>query len=162
MGRPLFGGTTGNAVAYDAAGAYQGEPTGVLRTIGDGLSVRVDITGPEAFSVPGDDLFAVLDDTITAMTAAPDQLGGSLDRIDAVSKQMLSALADVGTRYGRVEGAQRTLADATLDNTAALSEVENVDIAKAVVDLQLQEVAYQAALGATARVMQPSLLDFLR
>ncbi len=162
LGRPLFGGTTGSAAAYDAAGTYGGEPTGVVRTIGAGLTVRVDITGPEAFSVGGDDLFAVLDDTIAAMTGAPDQLGGSLDRIDAVSKQMLSALADVGTRYGRVEGAQRTLADATLGNTAALSEVENVDIAKAVVDLQLQEVAYQSALGATARVLQPSLLDFLR
>ena len=50
----------------------------------------------------------------------------------------------------------------TIDTQAALSEVENVDIAKAIVDLQLQEVAYQAALGATARVIQPSLLDFLR
>jgi flagellar hook-associated protein 3 FlgL len=50
----------------------------------------------------------------------------------------------------------------TLSNTASLSEIENVDIARAVVDLQMQEVAYQAALGATARVLQPSLLDFLR
>ena len=47
-------------------------------------------------------------------------------------------------------------------STSALSEVENTDLAKAIVDLQLQEVAYQAALAATARVMQPSLLDFLR
>jgi flagellar hook-associated protein 3 FlgL len=75
---------------------------------------------------------------------------------------MLGALADVGTRYGRVEGAQTTLTDANLNNTAALSEVENVDIAKAIVDLQMAEVAHQAALGATARVLQPSLLDFLR
>ena len=29
-------------------------------------------------------------------------------------------------------------------------------------ELQLQQVAYQAALAATAKVMQPSLLDFLR
>ena len=29
-------------------------------------------------------------------------------------------------------------------------------------DLKLQEVAYQAALATTARVMQPSLVDFLR
>jgi flagellar hook-associated protein 3 FlgL len=54
------------------------------------------------------------------------------------------------------------LTSTNLDNTAALSEVENVDIAKAIVDLQMQEVAYQSALGATARVLQPSLLDFLR
>ncbi len=104
----------------------------------------------------------MMDDTIAAMTATPDQLGDSLTRIDALSKQMLSALADVGTRYGRVEGALTTLTDANLNNTAALSEVENVDIAKAIVDLQMAEVAHQAALGATARVLQPSLLDFLR
>jgi hypothetical protein len=32
----------------------------------------------------------------------------------------------------------------------------------ALIDLQLQEVAYQAALGATAKALQPSLMDFLR
>ncbi len=109
-----------------------------------------------------DDLFTVLSDTITRLTAAPDQLGDSLTRLDAVAGQMRTALADVGTRYARVERAMGTLSDTTLSNTANLSEVENVDIAKAVVDLQMQEVAYQAALGATARVLQPSLLDFLR
>ena len=44
----------------------------------------------------------------------------------------------------------------------SLSEVEDIDLPKTIVDLQLQEVAYKAALGATARVVQPSLLDFLR
>jgi flagellar hook-associated protein 3 FlgL len=49
-----------------------------------------------------------------------------------------------------------------LDSQNQLSEVEGVDLPAATVDLQLQEVAYQAALGATARALQPSLLDFLR
>lgn len=38
----------------------------------------------------------------------------------------------------------------------------NVDIASVIEDLQLQEIAYLASLGATARVIQPSLTDFLR
>ena len=59
---------------------------------------------------------------------------------------MLKALADVGTRYGRVEDALSTLGSLEITNKTALSEVENVDIAKAIVDLQMQEVAYQAAL----------------
>jgi flagellar hook-associated protein 3 FlgL len=37
-----------------------------------------------------------------------------------------------------------------------------VDLPATTMDLQLQEVAYQAALGATAKVIQPSLVDFLR
>ncbi len=166
MGRPLFGGTS-SGPAYTLTGAppvttYNGDDGKVVRMVGDGTPVDVNVTGREAFETNGDDLFEVMDDTIAAMTGAPDQLGDKLTRIDAVSKQMLSALADVGTRYGRVEGALSTLTDTNLDNTAALSEVENVDIAKAIVDLQMAEVAHQAALGATARVLQPSLIDFLR
>ena len=39
---------------------------------------------------------------------------------------------------------------------------EDVDLAEVMMQLQLQQVAYQAALAATARVLQPSLADFLR
>ena len=165
MGRTLFGGTSGSPVAYAADGTFVGDRHDVTRVVGDDMPVKVNLAGPDAFEVagpPADNLFAVVDDAITNMTTNPGALGDSLARIDAVSEQMLSALADVGTRYGRVEDALTTLNNAELDNTAALSEVENVDIAKAIVDLQMQEVAYQSALGATARVLQPSLLDFLR
>jgi len=162
MGRPIFAGTSSSPVAYDATGGFVGDQFPIDRTVGEGIAVRVNLTGPEAFTAGADDLFGVLSTAITRLTAAPDQLGDSLTRLDAVAGQMRTALADVGTRYGRVERAMSTLTDTTLSNTASLSEVENVDIAKAVVDLQMQEVAYQAALGATARVIQPSLLDFLR
>lgn len=162
MGRPIFAGTSAGAAAYDAAGTFLGDPFPVERTVGEGVTVAVNTNGPAAFSAGADNLFAVLGEAIDRLTAAPDQLGDSLTRLDAVAGQMRTALADVGTRYGRVERAMSTLTDNNLTNTSALSEVENVDIAKAVVDLQLQEVAYQAALGATARVIQPSLLDFLR
>ena len=67
-----------------------------------------------------------------------------------------------GARQVRVENARAVATDAVLTLTNALSETENTDLAKATVELGLQEVAYQAALGATARVLQPSLLDFLR
>jgi flagellar hook-associated protein 3 FlgL len=43
-----------------------------------------------------------------------------------------------------------------------LSKVEDIDMAAAIMELQTQEVAYQATLGALSRVLQPSLVDFLR
>lgn len=162
LGRPLFAGTADTAVAYLPDGTFVGDTNAVQRRIGDGQAVAVNLTGPQAFSVAGDSLFAVIDDAIAQMTGNPGALGGSQTRLDAIAGQMRSSLADVGTRYARVEHAMTILSDATLDNTAALSEVENVDMARAIVDLQMQEVAYQSALGATARVLQPSLLDFLR
>ena len=45
---------------------------------------------------------------------------------------------------------------------SGLSEVEDIDLPKTVMDLQMQQVSYQAALSVTAKVIQPSLAAFLR
>jgi flagellar hook-associated protein 3 FlgL len=163
LGRPLFGGTTDGPAAYNADGTFAGvASSSISRRVGDGQVVGISTVGPDAFGADGSNLFDVLDKAVAQLRTAPDQLSATLDELDAVMNTMTTALADVGTRYGRVESALASVNSATLDMQAALSEVENVDIAKAIVDLQMQEVAYQAALGATARVIQPSLIDFLR
>jgi flagellar hook-associated protein 3 FlgL len=162
LGRPLFGGTTAGPTAYDATGAFVGDTNAVTRTVGDGISVGVTVDGPTAFAAGGDDLFSMLSDVIDQLRNDPSAVSGSLGRLDAVAGSMRNAQATVGTRVNRVESARDSLATSTLSNTQSLSEVENVDVAAAIVDLQMQEVAYQAALGATSRVLQPTLLDFLR
>ena len=53
-------------------------------------------------------------------------------------------------------------AEIFLDATNGLAEVESIDLPATIVKLQMQEVAYQSALQATARMIQPSLVDFLR
>jgi flagellar hook-associated protein 3 FlgL len=162
LGRPLFGGTTSGKVAYADDGTYLGDANAVQRTVGDGVTVAVNTTGPAAFSTGGDDLFKVIDDAVTALRSNPAAVSGMLDRLDAVSGQMRTALADVGSRANRVDAASNALAARALDNKASLSDVEDVDMAQAIMDVQVQQVAYQSALGATARVIQPSLMDFLR
>ena len=53
--------------------------------------------------------------------------------------------------------------EARLDTvTANLATAENIDLPKTIIDMQIQQTAYQAALGATAKIIQPSLVDFLR
>jgi flagellar hook-associated protein 3 FlgL len=162
LGRPLFGGTTVGPQAYNASGAYVGDTNSINRTVGKGVSVPVNVTGPAAFSSGTDDLFTVLSDAIDQLQNNPSAVSGTLTRLDAVSGSMRNALADIGTRASRIDTATSALASSKLDNTKSLSDVENVDVASAIVDLQMQEVAYQAALGATSRVLQPTLLDFLR
>jgi flagellar hook-associated protein 3 FlgL len=167
LGRPLFGGTTGDDDAFGTDGAgkvvFNGTTTDVVRTVGDGVRVAVNTAGTTALGPDGSNVFDVLDEAIQRLTVGPaTDLGDSLEKLDTAMSRMRTALADVGTRYGRVEAALASVNSSTIDTQAMLSEVENVDIAKAIVDLQMQEVAYQAALGATARVIQPSLLDFLR
>ena len=166
LGMPLFGGTTTGKVAYakDGTGVvtYAGDANPVNRRIGADDNVRVDITGPEIFGPAGDDLFDVLADISAKLTSDPGSLGSELDRLDAAMSRITTSLADVGSRFNRLEAGMRINRDAELSLQDSLSQVENVDMARAMVDLQMNEVAYQAALGATARVLQPSLLDFLR
>ena len=89
-------------------------------------------------------------------------IAAASDKLDLDGKRIINAQAEIGARTNRVEYSLTAATDAHLRLTSSLSELENTDMVKATVDLQLQEVAYQAALGATSRVIQPSLLDFLR
>ena len=49
-----------------------------------------------------------------------------------------------------------------LDFTSRISENEDIDMPKTIMDLEAQKVGYQAALGAASKVLQVSLLDFLK
>jgi flagellar hook-associated protein 3 FlgL len=163
LGRPVFGGTTSGKVAYNVTtGAYVGDNNIVTRTVGSTTAVRVDLTGPEAFGTPGSDLFALLGTIQNDLTGATGNLAADLTALDAVSQTMRSGLSDVGARYARLESVSATNDSRSIDMSASLSAVEDVDFAKTVLDLNVQQASYQAALQSTAKVIQSSLLDFLR
>lgn len=163
LGRPIFGGITAGSTAYDASGTYEGMPGEVRRTVGDGVTLRVDTAGSAVFGPDTDTVFQHLADLSTALRGGDDAgISDAIGKLGTDGDRVATAQADVGTRGARIEQTRQLADDAVLSLTSALSEIENTDLPKATVDLKLQEVAYQAALGATARVMQPSLLDFLR
>jgi flagellar hook-associated protein 3 FlgL len=115
------------------------------------------VAGTEPLSI-----FSLLTRVADDMVMNTDGLQQDLGQLSDFLGKFTSALSDVGARYARVESLGQK-ADATiLDLKSALSEIENIDLPKTVMELQLQQVAHQAALGATARVIQPTLMDFLR
>ena len=163
LDRPVFGGVTPGSRAYDATGTYVGTVGDVNRRIADGVVVKVDVDGPTVFGSGPASVFAELDALATALRAG-DQAGisGSVAALNARMDTVTAARTAAGTRFQRLEQAEAAAADAELSLKNHLSTVENADLAQSAVELQLQEVAYQAALAATSRVIQPSLLDFLR
>jgi flagellar hook-associated protein 3 FlgL len=167
LGRPVFGGITAGDTAYaeNLAGqvVYAGTPGAVNRVVGDGVVVDVQMAGPDAFGPDGTSVFDQLDALSIALRSGNDAgIQQGINDLNSSMDRVTSALADVGTRYSRLEKATQLASDTELSLTTSLSELENVDLPKAMVDLQMQEVAYQAALATTARVLQPSLVDFLR
>lgn len=163
LDRPVFGGVTTGTSAYDSDGQYVGVPGQVDRAIAEGVKVRVDVDAATAFGPQGANLFDDLESLSGALRSG-DTAGvrAGLDALATGMDRLTSALADVGSRANRIDRAVQRTVDDELALRTSLSEIENVDLPKALVDLHLQEMAYQAALGATARVMQPSLMDFLR
>jgi flagellar hook-associated protein 3 FlgL len=160
--RPVFGSTTAGGSAYTSAGVYTGETEEVFRTVAEGVRVRVDTDGPATFGTGSGQLFTVLADISQALRTDPSSLGTTLGRLDTGMQRLQTQLSDVGARYNRLAQMRQTAEDRLLTLRTELSDVEDIDLPETIMHLQLQETAYQAALGATARAVQPSLMDFLR
>jgi flagellar hook-associated protein 3 FlgL len=164
QGRPLFGGVTPGPKAYDSTtGAWIGQAgPPVTRRVSDTDTIRVDFTGPEAFGAAPNDLFAIVDRIATNMLADPTQLATDLADLDVAMTNMTKAMADVGSRAARIERVAQINADRMLTLQSQLAETENIDLPNTIMNLEMQKVGYQAALSATAKSLQLTLLDFLR
>lgn len=173
LGRPIFAGTDDVASAYVADGTYQGNAGIVERNVAPGVSVRVNRTGPEIFGAAVDvgaganpmdgNVFQVLDAIAAALESGDVETARSgLDRITELTDRIERAQVEMGARSKQIEEISFRNAEVDIELKFALSEVEDVDMAEALIEVQVQEMAYQAALGVAAKVIQPTLLDFLR
>lgn len=164
LGRPVFGGVTAGTTAFDpTTGAYVGVPGEVTRTVAQGVTIRIDLSGTDVVGPDGASLIDDLDALSTALTAGDTPgIRTAIDSLQSRLEVLSSQRATAGAAYNRAEVAAQQANDATISLSESLSQIENTDLPRAMVDLKLQEVAYQAALAATSRVLQPSLLDFMR
>lgn len=165
-GRPMFGGITAGQKAYDSAtGAYvgiAGPGTEQARRVSSTESVRVDISGPEAFEAGGNDLFSLVARITGNLTTDLDALETDLADLDVVMDKMKTAVADVGARSARIDREAQITMDQGLALDTRLAEVENIDLPNTIMKLQMQQTAYEAALSATAKAISPTLMDYLR
>lgn len=75
--------------------------------------------------------------------------------------QTNQAVADCGTRGARLELIENRLQSQQTTFDTLASENENADLTKVVIELSSAELSYNAALMATGKVVQNSLLNFL-
>lgn len=76
--------------------------------------------------------------------------------------QLLNRRAEAGSRAMRLEGTRSRLMDSKIGYTTLLANVEDADLSKLITDLATFENNYQASLMAVAKIIQPSLLNFLQ
>ena len=137
---------------------YVGNTANIDREIAKGTRIAVNITGNRVQALYGalikfrDDLLA---DNGAALTLDVAALETQLD-------SLLELRSEVGARMRRAEMAQMQLEENEAQVRTLVSQIEQADLAETIVKLQMQETAYQAALGAAGRTLGVSLLEFLR
>lgn len=163
----LFGGHLSDTAPFDPTAPYDYNGDGGAHqvVVGEGITVKIEADGSQMFADGADNLFAVLDDLEAALSGAPYDpaaVQNTVDPLYRIAKRLQLTRSDLASDYKRLE---RTDAHWHRFGNAVETmrqSVEDADITQAAVDMQSQQTAYEVLLATAGRIVQPSLIDFLR
>ncbi|QQQ63042.1 flagellar hook-associated protein FlgL [Paenarthrobacter ureafaciens] len=164
LGRHVFAGSsdTDGAFTNTVPPVFNGvSGSSVERRVDASRTVRVDSDGGAIFGTGAGSAFAVVGDIVADIRAGINP-NGRLAAIGGRIQAVIDGRADVGMRQTRLGQAQNSLEGMKATLETQRSRVEDLDLGRAVMDLKVQETNYQVALAVTAKVLQPTLMDFLR
>lgn len=130
--------------------------------VSDGEVVSTNVPGDQVFSGPSTNLFNVVQNLLAALrgnytVGITQSLGG----LDSAINQVSAAESTIGSIENRLQSTSSTLQDAQTTATNTLSSFEDIDLAKTISDLTLQQYAVQAAGTTLGRIFDESLLKYL-
>ncbi len=163
----IFAGFDNNAPPFSvASNVYNGTSDDISVEISNNATVAMNITGDAVLKGAGSygsvDILQTLDNLTTAITNNnPTDIQAAAAQLDESSDQVTNARSDVAAKMTRLESAKTMITQNQNALSNIVSDMQNVDYTEAAVELKQQETAYEAALSATAKVMQMSLLDYL-
>lgn len=155
------------AVTTSLPGAYQGDSERREIDVQPGTRVSQNIPGDRLFQgvgvTGGTNIFDTMNQINEALqTNDRGQINALLDTIDTTKEQVTNERSAVGARVNLLENVKSRQEDIQLNLEILKSDLEDVDIAEAITELQKQQNTYDATLGAASQIIQTSLLDFLR
>lgn len=127
--------------------------------VAKGVKLQVN-SNPSTFFSP--DLFSDLEDFSDALKNGSATIGEFIGRIDSNLDNLNLERSEVGARYNRLELIETRNSEQEIIANRILGDNEGADIEKVIMNLKIQESVHQAALSVGARILQQSLMDFLR
>lgn len=164
--------TISNIATSSAAGGditFNGKFTGTDDAfrieINQGLQITINSTGGKLLrgTNPGDvDIIKTIDQ-LAIDIANENQAGvlAAVTEIDKSNQQIMSVVSDIGLRVSRLDNALAFQERSNNVLKTLLSNLQEVDMAKAAVELTNQKTSFEATLAATAKISPISLLDYL-
>ncbi|MGM0508344.1 MAG: flagellar hook-associated protein FlgL [Fusobacteriota bacterium] len=148
---------------------YSGD-TGKFQTeIDENVKTTFNISGEAAF-LDGENLFQNLIDLRdniyreepTDEDGDGQSIEDSLDSLDRSINNILRSRSEVGAKLHRMDQAKEKLENQKINVSKLLGAVEDTDVTKAIMDLKVQESVQKMSLSVGARVIKPTLIDYLR
>lgn len=180
VGGPLSGTFTSDArMSYDGGQTYVTvdflSSNQVVKNADTGSILNVDSTaivrtGKEQVAFGGTfDAFNVLsalrdllqNDLSLDEAQVPARITALIGELDSVSDNMLEGLRVLGARGANLDLTRNRMSRLELTMQDALSRDQDIDLSRVILQMSQADVAYQASLGAGARVITPTLLNFL-
>lgn len=131
--------------------------TSVDVEVSKGVQLKVNIDPTNVF---GEDLFNTIKDIEDGLSNG--NLDNALGALDSHIDEILAERSDLGARYNRLELVDSRLSDQEVIANRILSDNEDADIERVITDLTIQESIHRASLSVGSRIIQPTLIDFLR
>lgn len=131
----------------------------------DGVNLNVNTKAVEMFAKIDDMLTNIqgnLKDTTLGNDTVGEEIGEHLADISAIQNIVLENRADIGARQNRTEMMINRLATQEVVVTKQLSNNEDIDYEKVITEMITQESIHQAALSVGSKIIQATLVDFIR
>jgi flagellar hook-associated protein 3 FlgL len=163
-GRYLFNGTDTTNSPFDKNGNFSPNTNPVHIPVAAGIDLQVNVDGESVF---GNGFFDTIDSFIQKLENSDvdgigESIGESIGEIDTAINQIIDSRADLGARMNRLELIENRLSEQKNIATKTMSDNEDVNYAEAITNLITQESLHRAAMATGSRIIQPTLIDFLR
>lgn len=173
-GRYIFSGDKSNEAAFtrdvDYNATYNGDAGSFRIPIADNVQVNVDADGRNYFQDAaggGVNIFDELRDLIvglenTDLAIGSTQIRATIDPLEDAHVQIMNKRSEAGPKLYRLQATEEHWTNVKNTVQAAIGREEDVDVAQAIIELKNLETAYQSTMAAASRIIQPSLVNFLK
>lgn len=174
-GKYVFNGQKYDKIPYDfpanpdgtsdttAAAGIVTDQGNVEYLVGENVQIGINVNGNDVFGSGNDNVFVLMDRISQALKAGKqDDVGAELVNIESSMNRILRMRAEVGAKTNRIELMEGRLGDLEMNLTKLQAKTEDADYGELIMRSKIQENIYNASLSAGAKIIQPSLVDFLR
>lgn len=110
------------------------------------------------------DVMSLMNDIINNLQSenSSDVVNGNLADIDSVLSNINKLRGEVGAKQNRMDSAKAQNEEQNLSMTEILSKTEDIDLAEKTIEVATLQSVYVASLQTSAKILQSTLIDFIR